>query len=439
MNNIYTKNIKPNNIGIIDIEIYFPRYYISQSELEKYYNIPEHKYTIGLGQTSMSFIDDNEDINSLCLTVFHKLLSNNNINPKLISRIEIGSETIIDKSKSIKTHIMDLIQNINNDIEGTTVFNACYGGTSAIINTINYMNSIYYDSNKYCIVICGDVAVYNEGPALPTGGAGVVGILFGSKNVEINFGFVRASYFENQYDFYKPNMSSEYPIVDGKESLKCYLKSLYECLKRFKEKKGKNYCENEDFFAFHCPYCKLVEKAFLQVKIFYLCFDENNNYKIDSNLLRKIKNVDGKFWELEKNVQNEIKNVFINEFNSKIFPGLFLCKNLGNLYTASLYAFLLSLILNNDKLNIINKKIFMFSYGSGLASTLFTLKIKSLKNILKNNQNVFELLNKRKKISIVEYVNIMKKREKLYLKNNYVPSGKNDDLFEETFFLKKVD
>ena len=62
------------NLGIIDIEIYFPRYYISQYELEEYDKIPHGKYTVGLGQINMSFVDDNEDINSMCLTVLDKLI-----------------------------------------------------------------------------------------------------------------------------------------------------------------------------------------------------------------------------------------------------------------------------------------------------------------------------------------------------------------------------
>ena len=33
-----------------------------------------NKYTIGLGQTNMSFVDDNEDINLMCLTVLDKLI-----------------------------------------------------------------------------------------------------------------------------------------------------------------------------------------------------------------------------------------------------------------------------------------------------------------------------------------------------------------------------
>ena len=46
--------------------------------MEEYDKAPHGKYTIGLGQTNMSFIDDKEDINSICLTVLDKLIKKTN-------------------------------------------------------------------------------------------------------------------------------------------------------------------------------------------------------------------------------------------------------------------------------------------------------------------------------------------------------------------------
>lgn len=41
---------------------------------------------------------------------------------------------------------------------------------------------------------------------------------------------------EHAYDFYKPNMESEYPVVDGKLSIQCYLGALDKCYRRFRER-----------------------------------------------------------------------------------------------------------------------------------------------------------------------------------------------------------
>ncbi|CAZ83416.1 unnamed protein product [Tuber melanosporum] len=60
---------RPQNVGIKAIEIYFPTQCVDQAELEKFDGVSTGKYTIGLGQTKMSFCDDREDIYSLSLTV----------------------------------------------------------------------------------------------------------------------------------------------------------------------------------------------------------------------------------------------------------------------------------------------------------------------------------------------------------------------------------
>ena len=48
--------------------------------------------------------------NSLSLTVVASLLQKYNNDPKLIGSLEVGSETVIDKSKSIKTWLVQIFE-----------------------------------------------------------------------------------------------------------------------------------------------------------------------------------------------------------------------------------------------------------------------------------------------------------------------------------------
>lgn len=41
---------------------------------------------------------------------------------------------------------------------------------------------------------------------------------------------------QHVYDFYKPDLSSEYPVVDGRLSIQCYLSALDQCYRRYKQK-----------------------------------------------------------------------------------------------------------------------------------------------------------------------------------------------------------
>ena len=62
------------HVGIVGIEIYFPSVYIDQRDLEKHDEVSEGKYTIGLGQQKMGICSDREDINSLAISAFDKLV-----------------------------------------------------------------------------------------------------------------------------------------------------------------------------------------------------------------------------------------------------------------------------------------------------------------------------------------------------------------------------
>jgi hydroxymethylglutaryl-CoA synthase len=51
-----------------------------------------------------------EELIACSLTVVNSLLKKYKIDPKLIGRLEVGSETVIDKSKSIKTWLMQIFE-----------------------------------------------------------------------------------------------------------------------------------------------------------------------------------------------------------------------------------------------------------------------------------------------------------------------------------------
>lgn len=120
------------------------------------------------------------------------------IDPASIGFLEVGSETQVDKSKSIKSVLMDLFPG-NSDIEGIDVKHACYGlslpsfkpssadgpppirhtgSTAALFNAINWIECRSWDGRN-AIVFAGDIAVYAAGGARAAGGAGACAMLIG--------------------------------------------------------------------------------------------------------------------------------------------------------------------------------------------------------------------------------------------------------------------
>lgn len=141
-----TSNSWPQDVGLHAVEIYFPSSYVDQTQLESFDGVSAGKYTIGLGQRRMGFCSDREDINSLCLTAVQRLMQRYNVDYARIGRLEVGTETLVDKSKSVKSTLMTLFADSGNtDVEGVDTTNACYGGTNALFNAVNWVESSSWD------------------------------------------------------------------------------------------------------------------------------------------------------------------------------------------------------------------------------------------------------------------------------------------------------
>lgn len=146
----------------------------------------------------------------------------------------------------------------NSDIEGLTSINACYGGTNALFNTLNWIESKAWDG-RFGVVVCVDIAVYAEGNARPTGGAGAIAMLIGPDAPIVIESNLRSTHMSHSFDFYKPDMNSEYPTVDGKLSIDTFLKSIDTCYSRLLKKlvhTDLNKTFDFDYTCFHTPFCK---------------------------------------------------------------------------------------------------------------------------------------------------------------------------------------
>jgi hydroxymethylglutaryl-CoA synthase len=359
----------PIDVGLLGIEIYFPSTFVHQSDLEVFMKAPKGKFTVGLGQTTMACVNDREDINSISLTALNNLMKKHNIDPKQVGRLEVGTETMLDKSKSVKTVLMNLFrQSGNYDVEGITSINACYGSTNAIFNSLNWIQSKAWDG-RYAIVVSSDIAVYPKGSARPTGGVGAIAMLFGP-NAPVVFENVRSTFIDHTYDFYKPDPFSEYPTVDGHQSIEIYLNALRQCIATFKEKHFKLYgvrpsYSDYDYFCFHTPFSKMVQKSFFALLVEDIKEHPSRyNSELVSTLKENQYRLDAKTTKALQQTQ------FQGEWENKCERSLLLAKMLGNIYTGSLYNGLLSLLCDTS-INLAGKKILMFSYGSGCAASLF--------------------------------------------------------------------
>lgn len=443
----------PKDVGILALELYFPGQYVDMTELEKYDGVSPGKYTVGLGQSRMAFCNDREDIYSLCLTVTHRLLERYNVKPQEIGRLEVGTETLLDKSKSVKSVLMQLFQSHGcTDIEGADTMNACYGGTNALFNAVNWIESSYWDG-RLALVVAGDNAVYAAGSARPTGGAGAIAMLVGP-NAPLTFDRgLRASCMRHNYDFYKPNLVSEYPVVNGTLSIQCYFSALEICYQLYREKAqkmnpGQSSVTLASFKAilFHCPYTKLVQKAFARLSLIDFLNTPKNQVSKKFEVAEKYRDVKLEDSYFDKDLEKLFVRLSTDDFNQKTKCSLSIPQNVGNMYTPSVYSCLVSLLVKTPLNELAGQKIGIFSYGSGSCSSMYSLTVtkdtgegSGLLKLVNALSYVLPHLERRRKTPPSEYVEVLDKREKNCHVVPFVPQNSIADMFPGTYYLTELD
>jgi hydroxymethylglutaryl-CoA synthase len=396
------------------------------------------------------------DIYSIALTTVSSLLKKYEIDPKSIGRLEVGTETLLDKSKSCKSVLMQLFEpSGNTNIEGVDTVNACYGGTNALFNAINWVESSAWDGRN-AIVVAGDIALYKKGAARPTGGAGCVAMLVGPDAPLAFEPGLRGSYVKHAYDFYKADLTSEYPIVDGQYSLQCYTEAVDACYKAYnaREETLKSklnghangngvHAEQEapmdkfDYMCFHAPTCKLVSKSY--ARLLYNDFLTNPENPIFAEVPADIKNLTYEQTITDKTVEKTFMALAKKRFNARVQPSIQVPTMCGNMYCGSVYGSLVSLLANVSSADLQGKRVGIFSYGSGLAASMFSLKVRGNTEELANKVDLHTRLDSRRIVEPQVYDDMCNLREKAHLKSNFEPTGSVDTLLPGTYYLTKVD
>ena len=162
------------------------------------------------------------------------------------------------------------------------------------------------------------------------------------------------------YDFYKPNLASEYLVVDGKLSQNCYLMALDYCYKRFCKKfekeEGRQFSLlDADYIAFHSPYNKLVQKSFGRLLFNDFSRDASSIGKDAQEKLEPFAGLSEQDSYNSRDLEKVSQQLAKPLYDAKIQPLTLLPKQVGNMYTASLYAALASIIHNKHKILGVNE------------------------------------------------------------------------------------
>lgn len=163
-------------------------------------------------------------------------------------------------------------------------------------------------------------------------------------------------------------------MVLGHASIEAYLEAQAYCFKGMREKYQQIFngymptAEDFDYFVFHTPFAKMVQKSFITLMIEDMLTPENvGKYKPELIELLKTKRED-------PSAQKQVFELFASQWKSKCAMTLNLPKQIGNTFTASMYMALISL-LTEDSVNLQGKNIMCFSYGSGCSASMYSLHV----------------------------------------------------------------
>jgi len=368
--------------GISYLAYDIPKIYLDIEEFSKNRVVDAEKLKKGLGIYKMSICDVHEDTATMAGNALLKLIAQNDIDPKTINRIYLGTESALDSSKPTATYAVDMVEQelgervfAHTDVVDMNF--ACIGAVDVFQNALDYVR---VNPTHKAVVIASDFAKYDlESPGEYTQGAGAVAMLVEADPKLMAFDPIFGVGYKSEHDFFKPRRKykvnehtksyttdeslqvyREEPVFDGQFSNKCYQDRIREAYFHFKSLKGEDGKLHETWSSliFHLPYAFHGKRIFSE--IFQIEKDNINSDDVKENMYE---------FEVLKNLSKseEYKN-FVSE---KVLDAQKASSQIGNMYAASIFMSLISeLFYKKEKLSKGDKFGFI-AYGSGSKSKVF--------------------------------------------------------------------
>lgn len=347
-------------IGIDKIGFHIPHYYVDMEDLAEARGVEPAKFTVGIGQDTMAVAPVTQDPVTLAANAALNIIDETD--REAIDFVMFGTETGIDHSKSAGVYVHRLL-GLKQNARAIEMKQACYGATAAIQLAKGHI-ALHPESKV--LVLASDIARYGLKTAGEvTQGAGAVAMVISADPKIMTIENDNTFLTKDIMDFWRPTYS-DVAYVDGKYSNEQYLSFVDHVWNKYKEETNGTL---DDFAAicFHLPYTKMGVKALRTI------IDEGNE-------------------ETQTRLQNNLEKSI--EYSRKV----------GNIYTASLYLGLTSLLEGKEIEP--GERIGLFSYGSGAVGEFFTGIIQEGYRDHINLDHHNTLFNDRIRLSVAEYEDV---------------------------------
>jgi len=294
------------------------------------------------------------------------------LDPAERDRIElvlVGTESGCDFGKSVSTYVHHHL-GLGRRCRSFEVKHACYGGTAALQAAAAVVAASPVLGVKALVVATDAPPTAGRGTYLePSGGTGAVAMLVSDRPLVLELDAGASGYHSFEVmDTLRPAVDVD--LVDPDLSMLSYMHCLEQSFEAYRERvSGADIVDTFDYLAFHTPFGGMVRGAHRM-----LLRKQGHGLSVD------------------------------DDFEARVRPSLAFCMRVGNIFSASLYLALCSLVDRGDLSTA--RRVGLFSYGSGCASEFYSGVVPETARDAVGRRRIGVALDERRPLTMDEYETI---------------------------------
>jgi len=412
-------------IGISGLAVYVPRYRVKLEHWCTWYADSWEKTSTVVG-ASFRLRGPDENVYTMAATAVVRLIEANRIDPSRIGMLALGTESSTDNSAGaviVKGMVNDWLiargrAPLSRQCEVPEFKHACLGGFYAMKAAARYLATD--GRNRQAIVICADSAEYERGTSgEPTQGAGAVAVLMETNPLLLEIDLNRSGGTSDYRgpDFRKPfarlirrglkpnNQPKDFPVFNGKYSTTCYVDEVLLAAADLFAKIDESpaaYIDALQAVFLHRPYQRMAETGLSMIYLLALArsgdarrreleglaiaagvdidaFVEEITAAPDVFQLVRDGNLSSELRPLSAEMARVFRKTAAYERNigEKLKLGAADMRHVGNLYTASLHAWLAAGFEDalRSGTDIGGTTMLAIGYGSGDAAEAMPMRV----------------------------------------------------------------
>ncbi|MFD1456679.1 hydroxymethylglutaryl-CoA synthase [Levilactobacillus lanxiensis] len=347
-------------VGIDKLGFYTPGLYLDMTDLAHARGAEPNKYLIGIGQSKQAVIPPTQDVVTMAANAAEQILTP--ATKAEISMVLFGTESGIDNSKATAVYLAHLL-GLPSNTRAVEIKQACYGATAGLQLAADFVRA---RPTAKVLVIGADIARYGlRSAGEVTQGGGAVAMLVTANPRILALDAISSYHTADVMDFWRPTYRTE-ALVDGKYSTNVYLDFFQQVWDDYQAQTHRTIADFSAF-VFHLPFTKMGRKGLRQIL---------------------------------PTATSAQQATLTAAFEASQADN----REVGNLYTGSLYLSLLSLLRHGNLQG--GERLGLFSYGSGAEGEFFSGTVQPTFQQGFDEDFLANQLADRQAVSVAEYEEI---------------------------------